>query len=327
MIASLIDSAGWFCPKVWRAHCCYVVIAICGLVACAEPGLAKEAPPGAASGWAPVSVERSPLADLSPTKTGYGANRHGAKSKKARPEISPAGGQRQPVVPAEAPSEQLAAQVGQERGPEKVANTAATAVTPPPATSPPAPEPAAHATPASSNRAESPTYNSAVQKFCAGIGPAAADARIAWQRRMLGEVEKEIDERIKRLEGRIAEHREWLRKREEFAEKAAGALVQILTKMTPEIAAQQLAQMDEQTAAALILKLDPKVAAPMLDEVPAAKAARLSAIIVAATGKFQEKRAKDGGDASASSAPAPAGNNAASAPPPGEANAAKEGGK
>ena len=47
--------------------------------------------------------------------------------------------------------------------------------------------------------------------------------------------------------------------------------------MRPDAAAQQLAAMDEETAAAVLTKLDPRIASIILNEMDRAQAARLTA--------------------------------------------------
>jgi flagellar motility protein MotE (MotC chaperone) len=129
--------------------------------------------------------------------------------------------------------------------------------------------------------APSPAYTSAVQRFCASIGPTAIEARFAWQRRTIAELEKEIAVRIERLDAKIEEHKKWLAKREAFAAKATTSLVLLITKMKAEAAALQLAEMEEDVAAALLMRLDAKISGPLLGEIPPIKAARLAGLIAA----------------------------------------------
>jgi flagellar motility protein MotE (MotC chaperone) len=137
-------------------------------------------------------------------------------------------------------------------------------------------------------------YSAAVQQFCANIGPSAIEARTAWLQKTTAELEQQMDKRIVALEAKIAEHKEWLGKRQEFARKVGDGLVQVFTKLKPEAAAQQIAAMDEQLAAALLVKLDAKVASALLSEVPAAKAARLSTMFATVAG-VGARRAEEAG--------------------------------
>jgi flagellar motility protein MotE (MotC chaperone) len=117
------------------------------------------------------------------------------------------------------------------------------------------------------------------QGYCASVADAAADARIAWQKAKLAEIEREIAKRIAALEAKTAEYKSWLQRRDEFLKRANTALVQIYTQMEPDAAALQLVSMDEETAAALLTKLDPQNASAILNEMQADKAARLTATI------------------------------------------------
>ena len=120
------------------------------------------------------------------------------------------------------------------------------------------------------------------QQYCINIADTAADARFAWQKKTLGEIEQELDRRIALLEQRAKEYREWLARRDEFAKKAQGTLVEIYTKMRPDAAALQLAAMDEETAAAVLTKLKPRNASAILSEMPPGSAARLTTTIAGA---------------------------------------------
>lgn len=105
---------------------------------------------------------------------------------------------------------------------------------------------------------------------------------MAWQQRTIADLEKEIEVRISRLEAKIAEHQQWLAKREDFAAKAGTGLVQLIAGMNPDAAALQVTEMEDEMAAALVMKLEPRVAAPLMAEVQPAKAARISVLIAGA---------------------------------------------
>ncbi|MGE8943219.1 MotE family protein [Leptospira interrogans] len=136
------------------------------------------------------------------------------------------------------------------------------------------------------------TPSGAGQQYCINIADTAADARFAWQKKTLGEIEQELDRRIALLEQRAKEYREWLARRDEFAKKAQGTLVDIYTKMRPDAAALQLAEMDDETAAAVLTKLKPRNASAILNEMPASHAARLTTTIAGA-GKINPDTAAD----------------------------------
>ena len=115
--------------------------------------------------------------------------------------------------------------------------------------------------------------------YCTSIATPAADARFAWQKKVLADLDQDIAKRIALLEEKIAEYKTWLARRDEFSQKANETLLRIYTRMKPDAAAAQLAELDEETAAAVLTKLEPRVASLILNEVPAAKAARLTAVI------------------------------------------------
>jgi flagellar motility protein MotE (MotC chaperone) len=130
----------------------------------------------------------------------------------------------------------------------------------------------------------------AAQQYCANIADAAADARFAWQKKTLTEVQQEVDRRIAKLEAKIAEYQKWLARRDEFSKKAQESLVSIYSKMRPDAAASQLVKMDEETAAAVLLKLDPRIASTILNEIPAPQAARLTGTISGAARTTTDKK-------------------------------------
>lgn len=147
----------------------------------------------------------------------------------------------------------------------------------------PAPQPPASPKPDVRRPAEPNFANSKLaEDYCANIADAAADARFAWQKRTLSEMEKELERRIVILETRTAEYREWLARRDAFVKKAQETLVGIYARMRPDAAALQLAAMDEETAAAVLTKLNPRNASAILNEMPPNRAARLTMTIAGA---------------------------------------------
>ena len=129
-----------------------------------------------------------------------------------------------------------------------------------------APKPAADAPPKQSG-------------YCASIADAAADARFAWQKEQLAALEKQVDERIKRLEEKRAEYESWLARRNAFLTKADEGVVAIYTKMRPDAAALQLANMPEESAAAILTKLNARTASAILSEMEAARASQLARVM------------------------------------------------
>ncbi|MET0569004.1 MAG: MgtE protein [Hyphomicrobiaceae bacterium] len=132
------------------------------------------------------------------------------------------------------------------------------------------------------------------QQYCVNIASAAADARFNWQKKTIGDMERELDDRIARLEAKVAEYQQWLARRDEYAKKAQEQLVGIFARMRPDAAAAQLAAADEETSAAVLSKLDTRVSSTILAEMDPNQAARLTAIMVGA-GKI-DRSAKAGRD-------------------------------
>lgn len=123
------------------------------------------------------------------------------------------------------------------------------------------------------------------QDYCVNIANAAADARFMWQKKALTDIEKELQERVAKLEAKVAEYQQWLARRDEFSKKAQATLISIYSRMRPDAAALQLANLDIETAAAVLTKLDPRVSSAILAEMNAKHAARLTATISGAAAK------------------------------------------
>jgi flagellar motility protein MotE (MotC chaperone) len=115
--------------------------------------------------------------------------------------------------------------------------------------------------------------------YCANIANPAADARFAWQKKMLADMEQEIVKRIAVLEEKTAEYQKWLARRDEFSKKANETVLRIYARMRPDAAAVQLAALDEETAAAVLTKLEPRTASLILNDMESNQAVRLTAII------------------------------------------------
>ena len=128
--------------------------------------------------------------------------------------------------------------------------------------------------------AETPALQTAAaRQYCVNIANAAADARLAWQKKTIADIEQELEKRLGLLETKTAELQKWVTRRDEFIKKARESLVLIYARMRPDAAAMQLVAMDEETASAVLLKLDANVASKILNEMEPAQAARLTAII------------------------------------------------
>lgn len=217
----------------------------------------------AQQGWAPVVV--SALPDSAARITG--------ERNRAPPSASTtAPASRRPVprpIPEAKPA--LMQVAVQERKPA----TAAAAATSAPAPAAPAPAPA--------KRSESPPLTTAAaRQFCVNIADAAAEAKFAWQRRALADLQTELDQRIALVDAKTAELQKWVERRDEFSKKARDNLVLIYARMRPDAAAMQLTEMDQETAAAVLVKLDARISSAILNEMQPAQAARLTATIAGA---------------------------------------------
>jgi flagellar motility protein MotE (MotC chaperone) len=119
--------------------------------------------------------------------------------------------------------------------------------------------------------------------YCNNIADAAADARFAWQKKVIAELEQEVAKRVEILDAKTAEYQRWLARRDEFSKRAQENVVTIYARMKPEAAAAQLVAMDEETAAAVLTKLEPRNASAILSEMEPTQAARLTATISGAS--------------------------------------------
>jgi flagellar motility protein MotE (MotC chaperone) len=115
-----------------------------------------------------------------------------------------------------------------------------------------------------------------VARFCSNITDQALDARVAWQQKELEATETKLKQRIAELEAKRAEYEEWLKLREDFLKKAEENVVEIYSRMNPEAAAQQIASMADDTAAAVLAKLKVRVASSILNEMEPARGAHLA---------------------------------------------------
>lgn len=113
-------------------------------------------------------------------------------------------------------------------------------------------------------------------KFCSNIADAALDARVAWQQKELEATEAKLRQRIAELEAKRAEYEQWLKLREDFLKKAEDSVVEIYSRMNPEAAAQQIAAMADDTAAAVLAKLRVRSASAILNEMEPARGAHLA---------------------------------------------------
>jgi flagellar motility protein MotE (MotC chaperone) len=121
-----------------------------------------------------------------------------------------------------------------------------------------------------------------VARYCASVAPIAAEARIAWETRRLNDLDAQIKQRVADLEKAEADTKDWVSKREALLNSASDDVVAIYGKMEPEAAAAQIATMDEPIAVSILHKLKVGAASAILDQMEAARAARLTSLILAA---------------------------------------------
>ena len=139
-------------------------------------------------------------------------------------------------------------------------------------------QPAAHAAgpaPAAPHAAAPAAPTTDAQRFCQNVAAAAADARFALQTRKLNELEDGIAKRVAALEAKEAEVKAVLATHEEAKKRAEASLVAIYAKMRPDAAAQQVAGLDDATAAAVLRGLNARQSSAILNEIPAERAVKL----------------------------------------------------
>ncbi len=110
-----------------------------------------------------------------------------------------------------------------------------------------------------------PRSQSEIEQFCGNIADAARDRRYALQKQQLEDLRANVDDHIAALEAKRAEYEDWLKRRQDFIEKAKDNLVQIYANMDPDAAAAQLAALHVDLAAAILMKLEPRKASTILD--------------------------------------------------------------
>jgi flagellar motility protein MotE (MotC chaperone) len=118
------------------------------------------------------------------------------------------------------------------------------------------------------------------ERYCRNIADAAKEAKFEWQVKTISELEDALTKRTMALEAKRAEVEAWLEKREDFMALAEERLVDIYSKMRAEAASAQISELGPVTAAALLMKLQPRISSAILNEMPAANAARLASLMV-----------------------------------------------
>lgn len=112
--------------------------------------------------------------------------------------------------------------------------------------------------------------------YCANIADLAADARHMLQMKTLEELEKKIDQKIVLLEAKRAESEAFLKKRNDAIKETRQDLVDIFSKMKPDVAAAQFEILDVETAASILKELNARVASTILNEMKVPVAAAIT---------------------------------------------------
>jgi len=122
-------------------------------------------------------------------------------------------------------------------------------------------------------------------QYCRAVLEPAREARYAHQTAEIEALSRALDDRLAKIESRIAELKEWVARREDFANRTNEQLVTIYSGMRPEAASEQLAKLEESAAAAILSKLAPRVASQILNDMPPERAAKLAMILMGASRK------------------------------------------
>jgi flagellar motility protein MotE (MotC chaperone) len=144
------------------------------------------------------------------------------------------------------------------------------------------PKAAANKTPDKATADKAPDIETS--RFCANATPSIAEARIAWEKKQLDELDAQVKQRLVDLEKAEASLQEWVAKRDTALKAANDNLVAIYAKMQPEAAAIQIAAMDDPMAAAILGKLKPGAAGAILNEMEAGRASRLVVLLASKLG-------------------------------------------
>jgi flagellar motility protein MotE (MotC chaperone) len=113
--------------------------------------------------------------------------------------------------------------------------------------------------------------------YCTNIAKPAADARYALQLKTLEELQNKIDEKITQLEHLNQQKIAFELKQTEKTKTAQKAIVDIYSKMKPDVAAGQLELLDPETAVSILSQLNVRTAGTILNEMKSPVAAVLTA--------------------------------------------------
>jgi flagellar motility protein MotE (MotC chaperone) len=118
------------------------------------------------------------------------------------------------------------------------------------------------------------------QQYCGNIANAIVVARAEMQQKRLVELEQQLQQRLTEFQSRRSQFQELLDRYDALIKKTDDTLINVYSKMKPESAATQLANLDDESAASLLLQLKPKNSSAILSEMDAFHAALLAKKIV-----------------------------------------------
>jgi flagellar motility protein MotE (MotC chaperone) len=139
------------------------------------------------------------------------------------------------------------------------------------------PKAAANKTPDKAIAGKAPDIEAS--RFCANAAPSIAEARVAWEKKKLDDLDAQVKQRLADLEKGEASMQEWVAKRDAMLKSASDDLVAIYARMEPQAAATQIAAMDDQMAAAILSKLKASAAGAILNEMEADRASKLAVVL------------------------------------------------
>jgi flagellar motility protein MotE (MotC chaperone) len=122
-----------------------------------------------------------------------------------------------------------------------------------------------------------------IKQYCTNIADSARDQRYLLQKQELEKLQADVDARIGVMDKRKAEYEDWLKRRDDFLQKADAGLVDIYKNMKPDAAAASLNDVRITIAAAIIMKLSARQSSLILSEMDPQKAATVTNIMAMAS--------------------------------------------
>jgi len=126
-----------------------------------------------------------------------------------------------------------------------------------------------------------------IERFCSNITDAARERRYSLQKAELESLREEIEMKMKILEDKRTELKEWVERRDTYSSAANDDLVEVYAKMRPDAAAQRMEKLPAELSAALLSKLKARSAGTILNEMSPERAAMVTVIMSAAADKDQ----------------------------------------